>query len=143
MERLTILWQINRQSKPQPSSVWFSRNQFGFAEKTFFLVFTYFWGQIPKILAKVSTDFVQQTCTYMEFNLGEDAYGQQRGNFSPVNVACNNFSLVACNNFSLVNVAHTSKKVWRAWYSLQYILTSNSKDDSKTVSLQNRLCQMS
>ena len=55
------------------SSVWFSRNQFGFAEKTFFLVFTYFWGQIPKILAKVSTDFVQQTCTYMEFNLGEDA----------------------------------------------------------------------
>ena len=42
MERLigTILWQIKRWSKPKPSFVWFSRNQFEFAAKTFFLVFT-------------------------------------------------------------------------------------------------------
>ena len=33
---LGIFWQIKR-SKPKPSSVWFSRNQFGFAAKTFFL----------------------------------------------------------------------------------------------------------
>ena len=43
---LSIFWQIKR-SKPKPSSVWFSRNQFGFAARPFFLVFTYFLGQIP------------------------------------------------------------------------------------------------
>ena len=32
---LSIFWQTKR-SKPKPSSVWFSRNQFGFAAKTFF-----------------------------------------------------------------------------------------------------------
>ena len=32
---LSIFWQIKR-SKPKPSSVWFSRNQLGFAAKTFF-----------------------------------------------------------------------------------------------------------
>ena len=57
MERLIILWQTKRRSKPKPS-VWFSRNQFGFAAKTFFCVFffifTYFWGQIPIILAKIA-----------------------------------------------------------------------------------------
>ena len=52
---LSIFWQIKR-SKPKPSSVWFSRNQFGFAAKTFFLVFTYFWGQILEILTEISTD---------------------------------------------------------------------------------------
>ena len=32
---LSIFWQI-KSSKPKPSSVWFSRNQYGFAAKTFF-----------------------------------------------------------------------------------------------------------
>ena len=100
---LCIFWHIKR-FKPKPSFVWFSRNQFGFAAKTFFfaftyfwgqipeilteisidlrrrpffLVFTYFWGQIPEILAKVNTDFIQQTCNYLEFNLGENACGPQ------------------------------------------------------------------
>ena len=35
-ERLTILRQIKRQSKPKPSSVWFPRNHRRFAAKTFF-----------------------------------------------------------------------------------------------------------
>ena len=42
MERLTILWQIKKRSKPKPSSVWFSRNQFDFAAKTFFFLFFFF-----------------------------------------------------------------------------------------------------
>ena len=46
-------------------------------EDLFFLVFAYFLGQIPEILAKVSTDFVQQTCNYLEFNLGKNACGPQ------------------------------------------------------------------
>ena len=57
---------------------------FGFPEissdlqrRPFFFVFTYFWGQIPEILAKVSTDFVQQTCNYLEINFGKKAYGPQ------------------------------------------------------------------
>ena len=93
MERLTILWQTKRRSKPNPSSVWFSRNQFEFAAKTFFyfglhlllgtdsrktgrnqyrfaaktffLIFTNFRGQTPEILAEMSTDFVQQSCNYL------------------------------------------------------------------------------
>ena len=60
-------------------------------EDLFFLVFTYFLGLIPEILAKVSTDFVLQTCNYLEFNLAK--------------------MHVARNNFSPVNVARTSKKV--------------------------------
>ena len=103
---LRIFWQTKR-SKPKPSSVWFSRNQFGFAAKTFFfLVITSFLGQIPvilieistdlqrrpfffglylvskyqqipEILAKVSTNIVQQTWNYLEFNLGKNACGPQ------------------------------------------------------------------
>ena len=99
----SIFWQIKR-SKPKSSSVWFSWNQIWFAAKTFFLVFTYFWGQIPKILTEINTDlrrrpfflssltfgdrypkywpkwapiFVQQTCNYLELNLGKNAFGPQ------------------------------------------------------------------
>ena len=35
---LSIFWEIKR-SKPKPSSVWFSQNQFGFVAKTFFFFF--------------------------------------------------------------------------------------------------------
>ena len=106
VERLTISRQIKRRSKPKPSFVWFSQNQFGFAVKTFsffffghhycgdrfpyysgnlapicvedlFLLFTYFWGQVPEILVEVGTDFVQQTFNYLEFNLGKNACGLQ------------------------------------------------------------------
>ena len=77
VERLTILWQIKKRSKPKPSSVWLYRNPFRFAVKTFFLVFSYFGGQIPEILAEVSTDFVRQTCNYLEFNLGKNTCGLQ------------------------------------------------------------------
>ena len=35
---LSIFWQI-KTSKIKPSSVWFSRNQFGFVAKTFFFIF--------------------------------------------------------------------------------------------------------
>ena len=53
---LSIFRQIKR-SKPKPSSVWFSRKQFGFAAKSFiFLVFSCFLGQIPVILTEISTD---------------------------------------------------------------------------------------
>ena len=46
--------------------------------RPFFLFFTNFWGQTPKILAKGSTDFVQQTCDYLEFNLGKNACCPQK-----------------------------------------------------------------
>ena len=73
---LSSLWQIQR-SIPKPS-VWFFRNQHGFAAKTFFFkVFAYFLGQIPVKLAKVSNDFVQRNCNYLEFNLGKNARGPQ------------------------------------------------------------------
>ena len=93
MDRLTILWQTKRRSKPKPSSVWFSRNQFKFAAKTFFYfglhlllgtdsrktgrnqyrfaAKTFFFdlhqllGQIPEILAEMSTDFVLQSGNYL------------------------------------------------------------------------------
>ena len=60
MERLTFLWQIKRRSKPKPSSVWFSQNQFKFAAKIFFYFFSvftdFFLGQIPTKLAEISND---------------------------------------------------------------------------------------
>ena len=40
---LSIFWQI-KTSKIKPSSVWFSRNQFGFAAKTFFFIFYLLFG---------------------------------------------------------------------------------------------------
>ena len=109
---LSILWQIKR-SKPKPSFVWYSQNQFGFAAKTFFFrlhllfgadscntdgnqlrfaaktfffVFTFFLRQIPVILAKVSTDFVKQTCNYLVYSW-QNAVAAARDSFSPVNVA--------------------------------------------------------
>ena len=116
---LSIFWQIKR-SKPKPSSVWFSWNQLGFVVKTFFffwssatfwdrflyywpksapicskdlffLVFTYFCGQICETLAELSTNFVQQTCIIWSLTLVK--------------------MHEARNNFSVINVAHTSKKV--------------------------------
>ena len=103
MKRLTILWQIKRRSKPKPSFIWFYQNQFRFATEIFFLSSPTFgdrfpenWPKsppiygvdlffgfhlllekIPEILTEVSTDFVQQTCNYLEFNLGKNACGPQ------------------------------------------------------------------
>ena len=43
---LSIFWQIKR-FKPKPSSVWVSRNQFGFAAKIFFFLFFFFFWSSP------------------------------------------------------------------------------------------------
>ena len=51
------------------------RNQHRSAAKTFFWSSPAFGGQIPETLAEVSTDFVQQTCNYLEFNSGKKACG--------------------------------------------------------------------
>ena len=104
---LSIFWQIKR-SKPKlfgrnQNHLLILQNQFGFAAKTFlFLSSLYFWGQISEILAKVSTDFVQQTCNYL--------------------VKMH----VALNNFYPVHVAHTSKKVGQPGSS-QLISNSNKR----------------
>ena len=67
---LSIFWQIKR-SKSKPSSVWFSRNQFGFAAKTFF--FNYCLGQIPVILTKISFDLRPRFFFYLHLLFGTDS----------------------------------------------------------------------
>ena len=64
---------------PRSCFVWPARSfcAVDFLMEIFFLVFNYFLGQIPEILAKVSTDFIQQTCNFLEFNLGKNARGPQ------------------------------------------------------------------
>ena len=102
VERRTISGQINR-SKPKPSSDWFSQNQLDLRRRPFFFFGFHlvlgtdshkigknqhrfslwssptFGVKIPETLAKVSTDFVQQTCNYLEFNIGKNACGPWLG----------------------------------------------------------------
>ena len=61
---------------------------------------------MPAILVKVSTDFVQQTCNYLEINLEK--------------------MHVARNNFSLIKVAVPAK----GWAALAYV---NTIDDIKQI----------
>ena len=81
------------------------RNQHRFAAKTFFLVFTYFWGQIPEILPKWAPILCYKLAIIWSLILVK------------MHVACNNFSSVNVvrNDFSPVNMARTSKKVGQAW----------------------------
>ena len=52
---LSIFWQMKR-SKPKPSFVWYSRNQFGFAAKTFFGGSSPSFWEIPVMLTEISTN---------------------------------------------------------------------------------------
>ena len=80
---LSIFWEAKR-FKPKPSSGWFSRNQFGFAAKTFFLVFTYFLGKIPVILTEISTVNVARTSK----KVGQPCI-KRKPNFSIINYSFN------------------------------------------------------
>ena len=83
MERLISLWQIKRQFKPKPSFVCLTRDRFGFSAKTFFLVFTCFWGQIPETL----TEAAPILCTKLAiiWSLILIKMRVTRNDFSPVN----------------------------------------------------------
>ena len=83
---LSIFWQIIR-SKPKHLFVWYSRNQFGFAVKTFFFGLHLLFGTDSR-----NTD----------------------GNLWSILLAKMH---VVHNNFSPVNVARTSKKVGQPWSS--------------------------
>ena len=95
------------------------RNQHRFVAKTFFLVFTCFWGQIPETLAEVKTDFVQQTCNLILVKL-----------------------LVARNNFSPVNVTRTSKKVGQAWITTFAKQSYTNIDTNSKLSLNPQYCKL-
>ena len=131
MERLTILWQIERRSKPNPS-VLFIQNQFGFAAKTFFLVFTYFWGQILMKLSKISSDLRRRPSIISIFRslptFGTDIQniGRSGDLFCTANLQFIWTLIVvkmhvARNNFFPVNVTRTSKKVGQACPTLMHV----------------------
>ena len=117
---LSIFWEIKR-CKPKPSSVWFSRNQFGFAAKTFFFFFglNLLFGTDSRNIDRKQHRFATKTFFsgfHLVFGTDTRNTGQSEHRFLYNKLAII-WSLIlvkmhaARNNFSPVNVACTSKKV--------------------------------
>ena len=88
-EKAYLAFSGKKKPKPKPSFVWCSRNQFGFAAKTFF--FFFFWSSLtfgdryPKYWPKRAPILYNKLAIIWSLLLAKMHVA--RNNFSPVNVA--------------------------------------------------------